>query len=918
MSSAETFGRDDQLALLHGWIGGELPTAVLIEGDAGIGKTTLLRAVLDESARAGFHVVQSAPAEAEVSLAYGALADLAGVLVEELADVVPAPRWRALAAALGLSGDGRTAPGETSVALGLLATLRAAAERSPVLIAIDDVQWLDESSATVLAFALRRLHAGDRVAVVITRRANAPARARFDLHGSLVGEALHVAPVGPLSVGAVHRLIRVRLGLSLGRRQLLEIHEACRGNPLHALELARATRTEASGAPGLRLTAGNAMDARISRLPSAARQAILIASATPRPTVELLASLLGASAVDEAVRAAVTAEILIDRGGQLEFEHPLLASRSYESATPVARRRVHESLASVAATSGERARHLALAAEGDDEELAAVLEQEAEASLLRGTRMAAAELAEESVRLTPSSDLDARARRLLAAGRARTDAGDSDRARGLLERAASIAGPHQHEAVWRLGTLADVTVGIRETIALYERALETSDDTLRTRILQRYAITTAYLTGPRRALDLADAAVAAAERAADSQLLATALATKAAVGIMAGDPGAPDWLARARQLGQGDADPRQSWTLGALGADVSRMALDLPAARSAYEIELERSLIEGEAATELWMRLGLCITELLSGDLARTSEHVREIRDLSEQTGMKRDVIALGIGAVLAHLGHVDEARSALAESRALARADESPLVELRAAAAAGALELSCGQPEAAARALDDAHELAELLGLGFSIYRCFEIDRAEVHALAGRPQEAARATSELEALAEHSNVTWAAPLLLRGHGLAAAADGRLDEAVALLEQAVAEEHLLPLPLERARTRLALGRVLRRAKKKAAARAMLESAVLDFQTIEAHLWLLEARAELARIGGHPPARQDLTATELRVATLVAEGRTNREVAASLFITVSTVEATLTRIYRKLGVRSRTELANRLHATEPNA
>lgn len=209
MVAADTFGRDEQLSLLRERLGGELPAAVLLEGEAGIGKTTLLRAAVAECEAKGFRVLWSVPTEAEVSLAFGALADIAGTLVVELADAVPAPRWHAIATAVGLVDDGRAVPDETSVALGLIATLRAAAERSPLLVAIDDVQWLDASSATVLAFALRRLNADDRVALVLTRRSNAETRARFDLHGSLLGERLEVMSVGPLSVGALHRLIRI-------------------------------------------------------------------------------------------------------------------------------------------------------------------------------------------------------------------------------------------------------------------------------------------------------------------------------------------------------------------------------------------------------------------------------------------------------------------------------------------------------------------------------------------------------------------------------------------------------------------------------------------------------------------------------------------------------------------------------------
>jgi DNA-binding CsgD family transcriptional regulator len=189
---------------------------------------------------------------------------------------------------------------------------------------------------------------------------------------------------------------------------------------------------------------------------------------------------------------------------------------------------------------------------------------------------------------------------------------------------------------------------------------------------------------------------------------------------------------------------------------------------------------------------------------------------------------------------------------------------------------------------------------------------------MTGQALEADRAAAEFEALASHERVQWAAPLALRGCALAAAARDEVGLAISLLERAVADEQLVPLPLERARTRLVLGRVLRRTKQRAAAREQLESARALFDSLEARLWLEQAEAELARIGGRRSAGDELTATERRIAELVAEGRTNREAAAALYLAVHSVETTLTRIYRKLGVRSRTELANLLSGDPPKA
>ena len=913
MVAAETFGRDDQLAALRQRLGGELPAGVLIEGEAGIGKTRLLRAAVEHCRDSGFRILESAPAEAEASLAFGALADLAGALAEELADAVPAPRWRALATAVGLVDDGRAVPEGTSIALGLIATLRTAAERSPVLVTIDDVQWLDESSAIVLGFALRRLRAGDRVALVLTRRSNTEARAQLDLRGSILEERMSTMEVGPLSIGAVHRLIRVRLGRSIGRRQLLEIHEASRGNPLHALELARARENGVSSP----VTLPQAVRRRIDRLPGPTRDAILIAAAMPKPTVELLVGLLGEAIANEAVRTAVEAEILVEADGRLEFGHPLFASRTYESAAPEARRYVHERLASVARSSEERARHLALSCDGEDAGLAAILEDEAAAAELRGTRTAAAELAEEAVRLTPSSDPAARARRLVAAGAARSDAGDPERARDHLEQVAAMPGPEQHRALWQLGMLVDVSEGpTSASITLYEQALGTSDDDLRSEILQRLAVSTAYID-VRRAVEQAEAGVASAEGSSNPRLLAGALVTKAITATLAGDPEALTLLARALEVSPNDPEVRSSWTPEVLAADIARTTFDLETARDRYETVLRRAMADGDVSIELWAWRGLCLTEILAGRAARAREYADEARDLTEQTGLRLGAVLRTLGVFHAHVGELSDARSALADCLTWARDNEELLIEVLAVAALGTLELSLGDWATSADTLDEAHALAVRLGLDGTAYRLFEIDRAEALAMTGRAVEAAEATAEFEALASHERVRWAAPLALRGHGLAAAVRGEVEIAISLLEQAVADEELVPLPLERARTRLVLGRILRRTKRRAAARTMLESAFELFELLEARLWSEQADAELTQIGGRRSSGDELTAAEQRIADLVAEGRTNREVAAALYIAVHSVETALTRIYRKLGVRSRTELANSLSGHLPD-
>jgi len=261
--------------------------------------------------------------------------------------------------------------------------------------------------------------------------------------------------------------------------------------------------------------------------------------------------------------------------------------------------------------------------------------------------------------------------------------------------------------------------------------------------------------------------------------------------------------------------------------------------------------------------------------------------------------------------GDVERARAIL--DAAVGEAEPmGELLNLRAALQLqGRLELSLGNAEAAIGPLRRARLITEQTATGEPSMLAFQLD--EVEALAGTGDGAA-AEAVLGGFEERSAgdpSPWIGPLVLRGRGLVHAAAGDLDAAREALEEAVAAEDVLPLPLERARTLLALGRVLRRVQQRSAAQAALSEALERFEAQGARLWADRARDELGRIGGRAPSRHELTPTERKIAELVAEGRTNREVAAALFVTPKTVESALTRVYRKLGVRSRTALARRL-------
>jgi DNA-binding CsgD family transcriptional regulator len=414
-----------------------------------------------------------------------------------------------------------------------------------------------------------------------------------------------------------------------------------------------------------------------------------------------------------------------------------------------------------------------------------------------------------------------------------------------------------------------------------------------------------------QALEQADAAVAAAEPLADRRVLAYALSMQALVRKLAGHPGWRAPLERGLALESTVDLTELDGCPSAVAADTLRLVLELDEARGSYETMLERAVEHGDVRTEAWCRYGLAAVEIASGRPVEAAESTEELLDLAEQTGFLR-LPAIRTAAHVALLrGDVGKARSLL--GTVIAEAEPSgELHNLRAALQLeGHLELSVGDPRAALAPLGRARAIAEQMAVGEPSILLFLLDEVEALAGTGDRASAAQVLQSFEERTEGNVSRWTAPLVARARGLLQAAEGDVDAARATFEAAVAEEHAVPLPLERARTRLALGRVLRRLQQRSAAHAMLTAALVQFEEVGAALWAERAREELGRIGGRAPSNDELTPTERRIAELVAEGLTNREVAAALFVTPKTVESTLTRVYRKLGVRSRTGLARHL-------
>src|SRR4249920_1377918 len=490
--TTEIIGREEELGTIEAFLERiqDGPGALVLSGEAGIGKTILWEAGVGEANRRHRRVLTCRGVEAEASLSFAALSDLLAIeAVEEAAPVLVPPRRRALEIALRLVEPGEDALDTHTIGLAILDVLRVLAVQGPVLVALDDVQWIDVSSAGVLQVAFRRLR-DESVGVLATLRTAPDATAPFELERTFPEERLERLELHPLSLGAVHSLLEVRLGLELTRPELARVQEATAGNPFFALELARElvrTGTRPARGQPLRVPASlrELLGGRLARLPGETLDMLLLMAARARPTVELVAATYGErERVLEGLEAAAHEAVVVLDEADIRFAHPLLASICYERAPVWKRRAVHRALASVVSDVEEQARHLALAAEGPDDTVATMLDAAAEHAAARGATAAAAELSEIAAELTADEPTVIRQRRLRAADLHRLS-GDIDRAFALYEELLTVAPPGVERADVLFGIILTQKGDTPALTKFYEqaRAEAAGDDTRLLRVL---------------------------------------------------------------------------------------------------------------------------------------------------------------------------------------------------------------------------------------------------------------------------------------------------------------------------------------------------------------------------------------------------------------------------------------------------
>lgn len=899
--SGAIVGRDEELGIVHAFLhrASGMPRALVLEGKAGIGKSTLWLAGLEGARASGLRVLVSRPAEAERGLAYAGLGDLLEEVLDEILPGLSAPRRSALEVALLLEGGDTADPRTLGVAV--RSALDALAAEAPVLLAVDDVQWLDPSSTSALAFALRRL--GEQPILLLLARRLGEGAETLDLERAIQPDRVERLGVGPLSLGAIHQLLQAHLALKLPRPTLLRVHETSGGNPFYALELARTLGADVDPSQPLVVpeTLEGLVRARVDELPPAARDSLLLAAAAGRSPTELFARL---DVAERGLDAAVAAGVIERKDGTIRFTHPLLASMVYHGASAHERRRAHGRLAGAVADPLDRARHLALATEIPDTRIAGVLEDAAAVAGARGAPIAAAELAEHALRLTPPDAHADRHRRALVAARAQRSAGEWPRARRVLADllAETRAGPVRAEALVLLAELESVA----RSASLLEGALrEAPSPALRFEIHCRLAWATRF----KPSSDHARAALELAEQLDDDVLRRRARAVQAVLEWFAGEAEAPDDLpARAREFPSavgGEQLVREA-TLAVVNTLASLPRREESRALLEREYEEWRERDEPRSSRALW---GLAWVEFWAGCWALGAEHAARARDISVQYGLEVPQDHLPIAVIAVHRGQLTLAREH--SERALELSQEQfGLRPPQHMAVLGLVARWSGDLTAAIEWLGEAERQAAAFGWGEPSVRWWSGDQVELLLELGRVEDAIRVLDVWEADAARVAREWVLAQATRCRGLVAAAEGEVARAAFLLDRAVVQAEEVGDPFGTARALLGLGIVRRRARKKRGAREAIEAALDGFERLGAANWAEKARGELGRIGGRR-REEGLTPAERRVAVLVAEGRTNREVAAALFLSERTVASHLSHVYAKLGVRSRTELAREL-------
>ncbi len=905
------FGREAECAAVDALLTGARvgnAGALSFVGDPGLGKSALLAYALSRAD--GFRVLTTTGVESESSLAFGGLLDLLRPVLDRLAKI-PWPQQRAIAGALALGPP--TPADRFSVGAATLSLLATAAEAEPLLLVVDDAQWVDAPTLDAVLFAVRRL----RREVIATLLA---VRTGTDTGPDTAG--LTTLTLHGLPEAAGLALLAARANRSMDVEVARALVSATGGNPLALLETAQAlSDAQLAGAEPLpdpipAAGAERAFSHRLARLREPTRRALTLAAAAgsePRAVVEAAAARLG---VDIAVLDATEAGDLVAMSGdRFDFRHPLIRSAVYHSASGAERRAVHRALATVIdgrAAGQRRSTHLAASATGPDESVAAELAAAAGEAESRGGYVAAATTYERSATLTPEP-ATATGRRLAAAAAAQLG-GRYAYALGLLDAALSTA----DDPLTR-GRIQRARGGIIMMTAAPMAAHRLFVDEADRVCVHDPDLAAAMLVDAALAAFQAGAISTAVDVSARAEQLAVTESTRQAAALVACDSlvlaGRPQ---RARRIVEDLRHARPDFTSASTFLAMhpyTQMCLwleeyDLAAslAETVISAARQQSLLSPlpyllAVRSELQFRLGNWLAAR-----ADAQEAIELARLSGQEAGITLGLVCLA--RVDAGQGRFEDASATVIEATALADRLGIHSIHVYAGSVLGLLELGRGDAAAAVRYLQQTTQRLKPTGMNHPCVVQWAPDLIEAYLWTRQRTEATAQLRILKHQAEVTDCSWARATAARCTGMLAES----EDFDAAFRDALAEHEATPTPFESARTRLRYGERLRRVGRIAAARSELHAAQVIFERLGALPWATKCRDELRATGervqqAEPHAAgHTLTAQELKIALTVAQGATNRETAAALFLSPKTVEFHLGNVYRKLSLRSRTELA----------
>jgi len=902
-------GREQERTQLDSLIararGGE-SAALLVHGEPGIGKSRLLEHAAVVAA--DFTVLRARPLEAESELAFAGLSELLRPVLHLLGRI-PGPQEAALSGALAL---GPPVPGDRfAVAAATLSLLAAVGEESAVLVVVDDAHWLDKPSREAVLFAGRRL-GSEGVLLLLGMRDRewipAAGLGTLELRGLSATDAAALVD---------------RTGTPVDAAVRSRIVTETRGNPLAILEaVAILTDAELLGKTPITrpLAVGASLEQafaqRLDVLPRDTRDALLIAAASDTGSAGEIVCALARAGLSPDVLEPAERDGVIIRGERIEFRHPLVRSAAYHLRDPAGRRAAHRALAAAAAGAGERAAwHLAAASAGPDEQVAVLLESSAASAFARRAYAAAASAFQAAALLSPGDD--DRVRRMMGAGRAFWFAGERERAAALLESVLDLASePAARADLQQLRGLAMLLASpVSETHAMLVAEADRVEphDATRASALRATAALTHYMAGDHADADeiarraLAKAGPGARPTAAMVLALVTAGGGQVDEALALLEP-MLKWLEGIDPLGE-------LWFVLSATAQSLGWIEQWAHARKMFDRIIGAARTAGAPAVLAFPLALFSEFELRRGKIAAAYAAATESVQLAAETGQAAlsSFSLVILGRAEAILGHDEDCRAHVAAGLGFSRRIGLNVIEIYAAAVLGLLELSRGRADRAAVHLDECARLEKQYSTGILLPTVTQwaVDLVEAHIRSGAMTDAERSLAMLGDVARRTGLKWANAGAARCRGMLAAEDRYerdFQTALALYGK--------EMTFERARTLLALGMRRRRSRRRAEARAALHEALAYFERNGAEPWAGQARAELRATGEMPPrdnagGLRSLTPQELQVALTVAQGSTNRETAAALFLSPKTVEFHLGNTYRKLGVRSRAELVRRV-------